>query len=110
MLVRTALAIAATSALLSAQYDYDKVTSGRLGNPLDMAVRNAPANQLILYLVSTNAGPTPLALLDPTDPRSLQVGTDLLGLLTFGLTSPTGTGGNSISLPVNPALSGALLH
>src|SRR5262245_65067081 len=41
---------------------------------------------------------TPLALLDPLDARSLQVGTDLLGVMTVAITSPTGTANYSLAL------------
>ncbi|GAB4147798.1 MAG: hypothetical protein Fur0037_16060 [Planctomycetota bacterium] len=36
-------------------------------------------------LVGLNAGPTPLSIVDPADPRSVQVGTQMLGQSIFGL-------------------------
>lgn len=112
MLARTLLASLAASSALLAQfdYDYDKLTSGRLGSPLNLQVSGAPANQLVLFLVSTNAGPTPLAILDPTDPRVLAVGTDLLSSLSFAVTSPTGGASYSLPLPGNPTLNDVVLH
>lgn len=110
MLARTALLALATTASALAQYDYDKLTAGRLGGSLDLQVSGAPANQVVLFLVSGNAGPTPLALLDPTDPRSLSVGTDLLAALTVQITSPTGAASYSLALPNNPVLNAYVLH
>lgn len=110
MLARTALLALAIPSVALAQYDYDKLTSGRLGSPLDLQVHGAPAGQIVLFVVSGNAGPTPLALLDPSDPRSLQVGTDLLSLLTFQVTSAGGSATYSLPLPNNPALSAIVLH
>ena len=112
MLSRIALAAAAAAAVATAQndYNYDKVTSGRVGGALTMAVNNAPASGVILFLVSNNSGPTPLALLEPTDPRVMQVGIDLLGAASVGITSPTGTASNSVPLPNTPSLAGIVLH
>ena len=108
----SALAALAATATGRAQndYDLDKVTSGRLGSPLTLAIDGAPANQLAMLLVSTNAGPTPLAALEPSDPRSLHVGTDLLFALQVLLTSPAGQASYSLPLANNPALSGFRLH
>ena len=67
------LSILATAAGLSAQadFDFDKVTPGTLGGTLILAVENAPASMPLLGMVSATAGPTPIALLDPADTRSL---------------------------------------
>lgn len=112
MLARTPLLALALAAAAPAQgnYDYDKRTSGRLGSQLDLQASGAPANQIMLFVASSNAGPTPLALIDPSDPRSLQVGTDLLGALSFQITSPTGGATYSLPLPNNPALNAIALH
>jgi N-acetylneuraminic acid mutarotase len=102
----------AAASPLAAQYDFnlDKVTAGTLGQSLDLQVRNAPASYPCLVIPSFTAGPTPLSLLDPTDPRSLEVGIDLLGNLAVLLTSPTGTGAVSTPLPNDPSFQGAALH
>lgn len=103
--------LAAASPLV-AQYDFnlDKVTAGTLGQNLDLQVRNAPPNFPCLVIPSFTAGPTPLSLLDPTDPRVLEVGIDLLSNVAVFLTSGTGTGTLSTSLPNNPSFQGAALH
>ena len=112
MFPRTTLASALLIAGLAAQNDYnfDKLTSGRLGSMLTLQASGAPASQIMLFLVSSTGGPTPLAAIDPLDPRSVQVGTDLLGLLSFTITSPTGGATYSLPLPNNPAISNVVFH
>jgi hypothetical protein len=115
MIARTgpiALAALAVAAPCLAQndYDLDKLTSARLGSSLNLQLRNAPANAVAMLVVSSNAGPTPLAALEPSDPRSLSVGTDLLFALSVLITSPTGTASYSLPLANNPAISGYELH
>ncbi|MCU0862776.1 MAG: hypothetical protein MUC36_03200 [Planctomycetes bacterium] len=102
----------AAASPLAAQYGFhlDKVTAGTLGQDLDLQVRNAPANYPCLVIPSFTAGPTPLSLLDPTDPRALEVGIDLLSNLAVFLTSPTGTGTLSTLLPNSPSFQGAELR
>ena len=102
----------AAASPLAAQYDFnlDKVTAGTLGQNLDLQIRNAPANMPCLLIPSFTAGPTPLALLDPIDPRALEVGIDLLGNLSAFLTSATGTGSLSTLIVNDPAFNGASLH
>jgi hypothetical protein len=112
MLARTSLLLlaAATPALAQFDHDLEKVTSGRLGSPLNLQVSNAPGGQILLFVVSSNAGPTPLALIDPTDPRVLSVGTDLLGAMTVAVTSPSGTASYSLPLPNDPTINAIVLH
>ena len=112
MLARLFSTLVATTALLSAQNDYnlDKLSPGRLGASLDLAVSGAPANQLILYVVSTNGGPVPLAAIDPLDSRFMEVGIDLLDVLTVAATSPTGQSSLNVPFPNDPALQGGVLH
>jgi len=112
MLARLLLTLAASAAVLSAQNDYslDKTSPARLGGSLDLAVTGAPGNQLILYVVSTNGGPVPLAAIDPLDGRFMEVGADLLDILTVAATTPTGQSSISVPLPVDPALHGGVLH
>ena len=106
------LSILATAAGLSAQadFDFDKVTPGTLGGTLILAVENAPASMPLLGMVSATAGPTPIALLDPADTRSLAVGTDLLSNWLFQMTSATGTSTLSVPLPNLPSVQGFVLH
>lgn len=112
MLLRTALAVAATSSIAFAQndYNYDKTSSGRLGSPLTLSVTNAPPNQFLFFIVSFNAGPIPLVLLDGIDTRSLQVGGDLLDLLSLGVTSAGGTASYTLNTVNDITWNNLVLH
>jgi hypothetical protein len=59
---------------------------------------------------STGVGPTPLALFDPGDPRSLDVGTDLIALWTIGALDASGHGTVAFPLPADPGLAGVVVH
>ncbi|MFY9344352.1 MAG: kelch repeat-containing protein [Planctomycetota bacterium] len=103
--------LAATSALRAqGDFDFDKVTPGTLGSTLSLQIRNANPNMPLLGMVSTNAGPTPIALVDPLDPRSVAVGIDLLGNWSLQLTSPTGTGAIAVAIPGNAAFQGFVFY
>lgn len=107
----TLAALAAASSLrCQNDFDLDKVTAGTLGGTLTLQVRNADPGMPLLWMVSTTAGPTPIALLDPLDPRSVAVGIDLLGLWGFQMTSPTGGATTSFALSNDPAAQGFVLH
>ncbi|MBL8755456.1 MAG: hypothetical protein JNK15_19305 [Planctomycetes bacterium] len=116
MLLRTTLTtLAAAAALAGAaagqnDYNLDKLTSGRLGSSLNLRVTGAPQNQIVLLAVSSNAGPTPLAAIDPLDTRSMAVGTDLLASLAVAVTSPTGEANWSIPFANNPAYHDVEFH
>ena len=111
-LASLACSLAAVTALLPAQNDFnlDKVSPAILGGSLDLRVNGAPPNQAILYVVSENAGPTPLAWVDPLDARLMEVGIDLLGVSGIGSTGPGGTAVVGVPLPNNPSVHGAVLH
>ncbi len=104
-----AVLVGATAAAQN-DYDLDKITSGRVGGPLTMQVTGAPPNQPILWVPSTTAGPTPLNLVDPFDPRVMEVGIDLISAAVAQLTDGAGSNTLSLSLPPNAGLSGILLH
>jgi hypothetical protein len=109
-LVLGATATATATATAQNDYDLDKITSGRVGGPLTMQVTGAPPNQPILWVPSTTAGPTPLNLVDPFDPRVMEVGIDLLDAAVAQLTDGAGGTTLSLGLPPNAGLSGILLH
>ena len=74
------LACLAILASLPAQNLQLQATGGSM--PGDVEVQVAPALypfELMLIIPSTSAGPTPIALFDPADSRSLDVGLDLVG-------------------------------
>lgn len=109
---RLALFAAVTLPCLPAQNDYnlDKTAAGTLGATLSMSVSGAPASSLMLVMASYSGGPTPIALFDPNDPRSVQVGSELAAGWFFLFTSPTGTAAINLGLPVNPAFHGDTWH
>lgn len=85
-------------------------TGGVLGGPYAHTLfAPAPAPGLLLF--STNDGPTPLALIDPGDPRVLDVGVDfyLAGIFALVAVLPTGTP-VVLGLPADPALAGFQLR
>ncbi len=63
---------------------------GTLGKPVTVTVTGT-TNRAFFLLPSFNAGPTALSLLDPSDPRKLQAGLDLIALASAGIITPTGT-------------------
>jgi len=69
---------------------------------LDLA---GDAGEIYFLLLSTNTGPTPLAILDPADPRLLSVGIDLLAFTTTGLLPASFV----VPLPNDTSLVGGVL-
>lgn len=112
MLLRTTLSLLAATSLLTAQndFDWDKVTSGRLNQTFTLQASGAPANAIMLIVLSFNAGPTPLFLVDGVDTRSMQVGVDLLDIIQVVGTSPTGTASFSLSVNNDPSWIDLVLH
>jgi hypothetical protein len=106
-IIATLLALAGAA---PAQSQLDKLTAGRLGGTIAMQISLAPANRLLLLLASQNAGPTPLSAIDPTDSRSLQVGSELAGQAVIMVTSPSGGALFSCFVPNNPTLHGFAFH
>ena len=104
------LALCATPAFAQGDFDLEKRTPARLGAQLDLDVVGAPPFSLLMVIPSSTAGPTPLFLLDPTDLRTLSVGTDLLGAAAVVFASATGDASYSLGLPNNPSLSGFELN
>lgn len=92
-----ALALTAPAAL--AQLDLQR-TGGVLGESVQFDISGSGA--LAALVVSGNAGPTPLALVDPTDGRQLDVGLDLLEFLTIAALPAA----PSFPLPADASLQG----
>ena len=105
-------AVAVTSSILAAQgvFDLDRTSSGTLVATLAIQARSRAPNAPWLTMVSGTTGPTPIALIDPADPRSLAVGIDLLSLWSVGFLGPTGAATYTVALPSNPAVQGAVLY
>ncbi len=80
-----------------------------LGKSLLLSLAGDP-NETFLLLPSLTSGPTRLSLVDPSDPRSLSVGLDLLFLARVGALGGTGKASHALALPADPVLQGTMLH
>jgi len=101
-----ALALALSAPTLAAQGLTH--SGGTLGSSLSYTVTGSPG---VIYalLPSFSTGPTPLALLDPADPRLLGVGIELAGLWSVGVLLG-GSAQVNYGLPVAAAANGLALH
>ncbi|MEZ5979949.1 MAG: kelch repeat-containing protein [Planctomycetota bacterium] len=111
--VVTALAAAFAGAVLapdaSAQLELD-YRNGRLSDAVTFAFEGGPG-EFVLFLPSAFPGPTPLSIVEPLDPRLLEVGLDLFpGYLVIAPLDPTGRFEFTWSLPDLPAIAGANLY
>jgi hypothetical protein len=84
-------------------------TGGVLGGQIAYALQGDPG-EIFGLAVSTNTGPTPLAIFDPSDPRLLSVGLDLVAFWQLGFLDGAGQGTVIYPLPLQPALQGLPLH
>jgi hypothetical protein len=82
---------------------------GALGSSIDYSLQADPGELWVLGL-SFNAGPTPLALVDPIDPRVLSLGLEFLFLWPSGTVPAEGSVPLSINLGSSPVLQGLVLH
>lgn len=108
--MRSSLFALATTGLLSltASAQADLTWSGGvMGSSLQYQL-TGPAGQVFALAPSLNTGPTPLAIFDPTDPRSLDVGIDLVSFVKYGVLTPTAT--VTYTVPIVPALVGLPAH
>ncbi|MEM7305158.1 MAG: kelch repeat-containing protein [Planctomycetota bacterium] len=65
---------------------------------------------LAALIPSPSQGPTPLAAVFPADPRTLDVGIELLDFMWVGFLDPAGSAEVVYPIPVVPTLSGVALH
>lgn len=91
-------------------FDLDKTTAGTLGGTLTLEVTNAGANRLFGVMMSYSGGPSPIAPFDPADPRSVDVGLDLVTNWYVLGTDATGARSFDTTLPNDPAFQGDVLH
>lgn len=82
-------------------------SDGVLGSTITYDM-TGPPGQITYMIPSFTAGPTPLALIDPADPRSLAVGLDKIQFAQIGFLAPTST--VTLPLPLIPVLSGLQLR
>ena len=91
-------------------YTFVKDSPATIGSALELSYAGAAPAATLIFMVSLNGGPTPLAGIDATDPRSLLVGTELFNLWSV---NSTGGGSGTFSIPIAAnliALHGAMLH
>jgi len=83
--------------------------NGVIGRSLDYQLQGDPGEFFALFPSFTN-GPTPLAVLDPRDPRVLGVGFDLISTWRYGLLDGTGRGTVIFPLPAAITVVGVPLY
>lgn len=105
-----ALSVGLLTASASALPTADLTRSGGvLGQTVSYGLQGDPS-ELFGLALSTNTGPTPLAIFDPSDPRVLEVGINLLSLWQVGVLNPAGQANLAFPIPSQPALQGVPLH
>ncbi len=103
------LAPLAPLAAFAAPEAHLKFSVGVLGHEVVYHVQGDPF-EIFGVAPALSAGPTPLAIIDPSDPRLLDVGTELLSLWDAGVLDGAGEGSLEYGLPRDPALSGIALY
>ncbi len=104
-LLPTSLAFASLLAVMPAQALDLGLTGGSL--PGNVVITASGANfpfETILIVPSATAGPTPCSIFDPLDPRSLDVGLDLVGSMWAGFADLNLQYQVSFTVPAQPAL------
>lgn len=110
-LLRCLSVCAALTACLAAQRIDLRVVGGSMPGQLEMSVAGGTPFQVGVILLSVTRGPTPLALLDPPDPRHLDVGLELAGLAVAGPFLAAGSVvGPTLAVPTMPAILDAALY
>ncbi|MCZ6599038.1 MAG: hypothetical protein O7B99_15480 [Planctomycetota bacterium] len=84
-------------------------SGGILGQSVTMSLQGDPGEMYFLG-ISFNTGPTPLSLLDPSDPRSIDLGLDLLASWPSGTLDGSGQAVINASIPATPGLQGLPFH
>jgi hypothetical protein len=84
-------------------------SAGVLGEAIQYQFQGDPG-EIYIFLPSTQTGPTPLAVLDPNDPRMANVGIDLLNFVKFGPLNGAGQAQLNFALPGSPGLAGLTIH
>ncbi len=103
-----ALALCALATPSAADAQLDR-SGGLIGQSVTYDLDGDPG-EIFLLLPSFTTGPTPLAVLEPGDPRVLAVGIDLLDFAAIGLLDGNGLGSVIYPLPNNPNLQGLVLN
>lgn len=84
-------------------------SGGIIGDTVTFRLEGSP-NSVCYLIPSGTEGPTPLALIDPSDPRFLDVGLDLLNSGGPVLLNGSGVGTRTLNIPPLSFLQGAPLY
>lgn len=103
-----ACSVLALSAPATAEADLTR-TGGVLGDQIQYHLVGDPG-QAYIFVPATSTGPTPLAVLDPGDPRVAGVGLELLNFVKFGPLDGMGEKTLTFALPASPGLAGLVVH
>ena len=104
----TLVALLAVTGITSAQTPLQlDVTGGSVPGTIDIDVYPGPLFEGVGVLISTNAGSTPIALLDPNDPRSVQLALPFAKASTWGFMGiDNHFRPNQLTIANNPAFLG----
>lgn len=107
--MKTTLLLAALAALTGPAAAQSELTwsGGVMGTTLTYDL-TGPAGNVFALAPSLTTGPTPLAIFDATDPRSLGIGIDLISYAKYGLLTPNAS--VSYPVPMVPALVGKIAY
>lgn len=101
----SSLALVATIAALPAQNLELTVSGGSMPGTVEMVAQPALFPfELMLIVPSASTGPTPIALFNPADPRSLDIGIDLVSFAMPVIADINGVATHQFSLGPAPAL------
>ena len=103
-LLLTALATLSLPAATQSELTW---SDGVMGTTLTYDL-SGPAGNVFALAPSLTTGPTPLAIFDATDPRSLDIGIDLVSYAKYGLLTPNAS--VSFPVPAVPALVGQIAY
>ena len=84
-------------------------SGGVVGGSVTYSLQGDPGEIWGLAL-STNTGPTPLAIFDAGDPRVLNVGIDLISIWQLGFLDGAGQATLPLPVPPTPTLAGVPIH
>ena len=80
-------------------------SGGLLGSSVTYDLSGDPA-EVYLLIPSLSSGPTPLSIVDPLDPRVLEVGLDLQAIWSIGLLDFSGQASETYPIPNSAGLRG----
>ncbi|MEZ5977253.1 MAG: kelch repeat-containing protein [Planctomycetota bacterium] len=85
-------------------------TGGTFGEGLDYAITGGTPFNAFVFVISANTGPLPLSIVDPTDPRVMEVGIDLMQYWVIAGLDASGAANIHYGLPGTSTLTGVPIH